>query len=72
MPIDAVLRRAAFIGGPVLIKRKYGIPEKKMDQGESVEDVKFPGTYSISESEQSFAFFNSAHSKWCKLDFALY
>ena len=46
--------------------------KKKMDQGESVEDVKFPGTYSISESEQSFAFFNSAHSKWCKLDFALY
>ena len=50
-----------------MVKKK-----KKMDQGESVEDVKFPGTYSISESEQSFAFFNSAHSKWCKLDFALY
>ena len=58
----------------MLIKRKYGIPEKKKKQGEGerVEDMKFPGIYLISESERPFAFFNGVHGKWCKLDFAFY
>ena len=56
----------------MLIKRKCGIPEKKQGEGERVDDMKFPGIYSISESEQPFAFFNAVCGKWCKLDFALY
>ena len=58
----------------MLIKRKYGIPEKKTKQGEGerAEDMKFPGIYPILGSERPFALFNGVHGKWYKLDFALY